>query len=116
VSKSPVPFAPETLESIQRAFRLATDLRHDTVGLEHLLLALVDSGLERDAAYRAVQRHAMRAWDEGLDFRGLVRADVEIAGRVDVAEIFDMTTFTTHADVVFMRLEALAADREEVRT
>jgi ATP-dependent Clp protease ATP-binding subunit ClpA len=47
VSKSPVPFAPETLESIQRAFRLATDLRHDTVGLEHLLLALVDEAPAR---------------------------------------------------------------------
>ena len=42
MSKSPVPFAPETLESIQRAFRLATDLRHDAVGLEHLLLAMLD--------------------------------------------------------------------------
>ena len=82
---------------------------------QRLLLALVDSGLERDAAYRAVQRHAMRAWDEGLDFRSLVRADAEILGRVDVTEIFDMAAFTTHADVVFARLEALAADREEVR-
>jgi ATP-dependent Clp protease ATP-binding subunit ClpA len=42
MSRTPVPFAPETLESIQRAFRLATDLRHDTVGLEHLLMSLLD--------------------------------------------------------------------------
>ena len=42
MSKSPVPFAPETLETIQRAIRLATDLRHDTVGLEHLLIAIAD--------------------------------------------------------------------------
>src|SRR5215207_172191 len=42
MSKSPVPFAPETLETIQRAFRMATDRRHDTVGLEHLLLAITD--------------------------------------------------------------------------
>jgi ATP-dependent Clp protease ATP-binding subunit ClpA len=42
MSNTPVPFAPETLESIQRAFRLATDRRHDTVGLEHLLLAITD--------------------------------------------------------------------------
>src|SRR5688500_7474389 len=42
MSKTPVPFAPETLESIQRAFRQATDRRHDTVGLEHLLLAIID--------------------------------------------------------------------------
>ncbi len=36
------PFAPETLETIRRAIRLATDLRHDTVGLEHLLISIVD--------------------------------------------------------------------------
>ena len=40
--ESPVPFAPDTLETIQRAFRYATDLRHDAVGLEHLLLAMTD--------------------------------------------------------------------------
>ena len=37
-----------------------------------LLLALVEAGLARDEAYRLVQRHAMRAWDEELDFRELV--------------------------------------------
>jgi ATP-dependent Clp protease ATP-binding subunit ClpA len=42
MSKSPVPFAAETLETIQRAFRMATDRRHDTVGLEHLLLAITE--------------------------------------------------------------------------
>ncbi|HEY3160650.1 MAG TPA: AAA family ATPase, partial [Vicinamibacterales bacterium] len=42
MSKPPVPFAPETLETIQRAFRAATDRRHDTVGLEHLLRAITE--------------------------------------------------------------------------
>ena len=37
-----VPFASETMESIQRAFRMASDRRHDTVGLEHLLLSLTE--------------------------------------------------------------------------
>jgi ATP-dependent Clp protease ATP-binding subunit ClpA len=40
--ESPVPFAPDTLDTIQRAFRLATDLRHDAVTLEHLLQAMLD--------------------------------------------------------------------------
>ena len=43
-----------------------------------LLLALVESGLERGDAYRLVQRNAMRAWDEERDFRELVRADAAI--------------------------------------
>ncbi len=42
MSRSPVPFAPETLESINRAFSLARVRRHDMVGLEHLLLSLTD--------------------------------------------------------------------------
>jgi ATP-dependent Clp protease ATP-binding subunit ClpA len=42
MSKTSVPFAPETLETIQRAIHLATDRRHDAVGLEHLLLAATD--------------------------------------------------------------------------
>ena len=50
MSNTPVPFAPETLESIQRAFRLATDHRHDTVGLEHLLLAITDEPQSRKPA------------------------------------------------------------------
>ncbi|MBA3375269.1 MAG: adenylosuccinate lyase [Actinobacteria bacterium] len=78
---------------------------------QRLLLALVDSGLDRDTAYRAVQRHAMRAWDEGLDFRRLVRGDVEIASRVSLDEVFDLAAFTRHTDVVFQRLHA--ARRQE---
>jgi ATP-dependent Clp protease ATP-binding subunit ClpA len=41
MSKTP-PFAPETLETIQRSIRFAADRRHDAVGLEHLLLAATD--------------------------------------------------------------------------
>jgi adenylosuccinate lyase len=82
---------------------------------QRLLLALVESGLDRDGAYRLVQRHAMRAWDEGLDFRNLVRADAEIAGRVDLDEVFELGAFTVHSDVVFARLRALVADWETVR-
>jgi len=81
---------------------------------QRLLLALVESGLERDSAYRAVQRHAMRAWDEGLDFRELVRADPEIASRVDLDEVFDLAAFTRHSDVVFARLRNLVAERDTV--
>jgi adenylosuccinate lyase len=74
---------------------------------QRLLLALVESGSTRDEAYRAVQRHAMRAWEEGLDFRELVRADAEIGARVDLDEVFDLGAYTRHVDVVFERLRAL---------
>ena len=86
------------------------DAGHRLYFSQRLLLALVESGLSRDEAYRLVQRHAMRAWDEGLDFPELVRADGEIAGRVDLEAVFDLGAYTRHVGVVFDRLRAL---REE---
>jgi adenylosuccinate lyase len=71
---------------------------------QRVLLALVDSGLPRDEAYRLVQRSAMRAWDEELDFRILVRANDEIAARVDLDAVFDIDVYTRHVDTVFNRL------------
>ncbi len=78
---------------------------------QRLLLGLVDSGLARDVAYRMVQLHAMRAWDEGLDFRQLVRGDAEISSRVDLDEVFDLGAYTRHVDAVFERRAQTA--REE---
>ena len=49
MSGTPVPFAPDTLETIRRAFRAAADRRHDLVTLEHLLRALIDDPRGRAA-------------------------------------------------------------------
>jgi adenylosuccinate lyase len=81
---------------------------------QRLLLALVDAGLGRDEAYRLVQRHALRAWDEEQDFRELVRADKTIAGRVDLDSVFDLGAYTRHVDTVFERLRGLARKEEAV--
>jgi adenylosuccinate lyase len=79
---------------------------------QRLLLALIESGLERDDAYRMVQRHAMRAWDEGLEFQSLARADPEIAARVDLEEVFDLGSYTRHVDAVFGRVRARPVPQE----
>ena len=81
---------------------------------QRLLLALVDSGLERDAAYRLVQRNALRAQEKDQDFRELTRADAEISGRVDLDAIFDLGWYTRHVDTVFERLAALVQREEPV--
>jgi len=80
---------------------------HGLVFSHRLLLALVEAGLPRDDAYRLVQRHAMRAWEEETDFGQLVRADPEIAGRVDLDAVFDLPATVRHVDTVFDRLHAL---------
>jgi ATP-dependent Clp protease ATP-binding subunit ClpA len=52
MSRPPVPFAPDTLESIRRAFRLAADRRHDLVSLEHMLFALLEDAQACDILTR----------------------------------------------------------------
>ncbi len=81
---------------------------------QRVLLALVESGLSRDDAYRLVQRNAMRAWDEELDFRELVRHDEEIVSRVDLDAVFDLSAYTRHVDTVFARLHSIAVKEEPV--
>ena len=94
--------------------RANLDSSHGLVFSQRVLHILVESGLSRDEAYRLVQRNALRAWDEERDFEALVRADPEIAGRVDAAALdaaFDLGGAVRHVDTVFERLRAL---REEV--
>jgi adenylosuccinate lyase len=80
---------------------------HGLVFSHRLLLALIDAGLPRDRAYRLVQQHAMRAWEEETGFAELVRADPELAGRVDLDAVFDLDATVRHVDTVFDRLHAL---------
>ncbi len=86
------------------------DSSHGLHFSQRLLLALVESGLERDQAYRLVQRHALRAWEEEQDFRDLVRSDAELAGRVDLDSVFDESAYTKHVDLLFDRLHHLVKE------
>jgi adenylosuccinate lyase len=84
---------------------------------QRVLLALVAAGFERDAAYRIVQRNAMRAWDEERDFRSLVEADPEITAALSpdaLVDAFDLGAYTRHVDAVFQRLHALSRKEEPI--
>ena len=87
---------------------------HGLVFSHRLLLALVEAGVARDDAYRLVQRHAMRAWEEETDFARLVGDDPEIAGRVDLEAVFDLDATVRHVDTVFDRLHILVHKEEPV--
>jgi len=90
------------------------DASHGLFFSHRLLLALVDAGVLRDEAYRAVQVHAMRAWEEETDFAELVRRDPAIAGRVDLETVFDLDATVRHVDMVFDRLHTLGRKEEPV--
>jgi adenylosuccinate lyase len=72
-----------------------------------LLLDLVEHGVSREDAYRMVQRHAMNAWKEGLNFHNLVMRDKEITRRVPRQQIeraFDLKRQLRNIDKIFARV------------
>jgi adenylosuccinate lyase len=72
-----------------------------------LLLDLVEHGMSREVAYRAVQTHAMRAWRGGLDLKQLVLADKEITGKVPRKQIdyaFNLPRQLRNIDKIFARV------------
>ena len=78
---------------------------HGALFSQRALLALVESGLSRDEAYRIVQENAQRAWDEGVEFRDLLAA---AAPGLDLDAIFDPSAFVRHADEIVARLDAIS--------
>ena len=81
-------------------------------GLVHsqrVLLALTQAGLERDAAYRLVQRNAMKVWesDGALSLLELLKADEEVAAALsphELEEKFDLGYHFKHVDTIFARV------------
>jgi adenylosuccinate lyase len=72
-----------------------------------LLLDLAEGGMPREEAYRLVQRHAMRAWNEGLNFRELVFNDKEVTSRIPRGKLehaFDLNRQLRNVDKIFARI------------
>jgi len=79
-------------------------------GLVHsqrVLLALIEAGLSREAAYALVQRNAMKVWEKGADFLTELLADSEVRAALPecpIREIFDLGYHTKHVDTIFRRV------------
>ncbi len=83
------------------------NLSHGVVFSQSVLLALVESGISRDDAYRLVQELAGRAVGESTQFRELLAADKRIGlTPKQLDEIFDLKKSVKHTNRVF---EALAS-------
>jgi adenylosuccinate lyase len=78
---------------------------HGALYSQRALLALVESGMARDEAYRVVQENAQRAWDTGTHFRDLL---AEAAPQLDLDAVFDPQAFVRHAEAVVARLERIS--------
>jgi len=74
---------------------------------EHVMLALVDRGMDKDEAYQTVQALAMQAFESGADFRDLVRADETISAKLsedELAACFDYARHLRRVEVAYERM------------
>jgi adenylosuccinate lyase len=84
--------------------RANLDVTSGALFSQRALLALVDTGMSRDDAYRIVQENAQKAWDTGTPFRDLL---AQAQDGLDLDAIFDPTAFTTHAEKLVAQLDKL---------
>ena len=86
-------------ENLDRSFGLVFSQR--------VLLALIETGLSRQDAYKIVQRNAMIAWKDHTQFLDLLLADPEVTSRIDDGELrglFDYGWYLTNIGATFDRL------------
>ncbi|MFC3211095.1 adenylosuccinate lyase [Planomicrobium okeanokoites] len=81
-----------------------------TLGLiysQRVLLALIDKGMAREAAYDTVQPCAMEAWENQTHFRKIVEANETITSQLTKEELdgcFDYNHHLQQVDMIFNRL------------
>ena len=83
------------------------DLTRGLIFSGQLLLELAAAGMLREDAYRLVQKHAMRAWEEEADFRVAIEADPEIRRHLpteQLNQIFSIERQLTFVDAIFKRV------------
>ena len=82
--------------------RALENLNQGSYGLvfsQSVLLALVGSGLTRDAAYRIVQRDARAAWELRRPFREVLVEDPEMTlSEAQLGQAFDLSRALRHTD------------------
>jgi adenylosuccinate lyase len=74
---------------------------------QRVLLALIDTGMKRQDAYKIVQRNAMVSWKERRSFREVLDGDADVTKRLSgsqLDELFDHAYYTRYVDESFRRL------------
>ncbi len=63
---------------------------HGVVFSQRVLLALIEKGLAREDAYQIVHSRAIESWEQGSDFRDLMRSDTNVSSLLSAEELEDL--------------------------
>ena len=79
-------------------------LSHGLIYSQRILNALIDKGIDRRSAYNIVQKLAFKSWDEGIDFKEMLKREMKDHFSDDEIEIlFDPNFYLKHVDEIFSR-------------
>jgi adenylosuccinate lyase len=89
---------------VVHADRMAANLELTSGALfsQRVLLALVEQGMQRDDAYRIVQRLAQQAWDTGTPLRTLLEQEPGV--ELDLDAVFDYGHYVRFVPEILRRL------------
>ena len=82
------------------------NLTRGLVSSQQVLLALVGKGFTREQAYAIVQKNALNAWENELNFRELIQADPLVITKLSPTEIekcFDLSYHLKNVDYILKR-------------
>jgi adenylosuccinate lyase len=86
--------------AVVHAERALANLTESSLGLvfsQSVLLALIESGMNRDEAYRIVQKASRAAIEQRRNFREVIESDDEVAlADAAIARAFDLDRLLTH--------------------
>ncbi len=97
----------ERLTVFPEHMRENLDRSYGLVFSQRVLLALIETGMSRQDAYKIVQRNAMKSWNERIPFRQNLDADPEVTSRLPAAELdalFDYGYYLQNVGATFERL------------
>ncbi|MDL4842014.1 adenylosuccinate lyase [Aquibacillus rhizosphaerae] len=83
------------------------DRTYGVIFSQRVLLSLIDQGMSREAAYDIVQPTAMKAWENGIQFRELIEAEDKITATLtaeQIADCFDYTYHLKNVDQIFDKI------------
>ena len=94
-------FPERMLKNLEASFGL--------VFSQPVLLALIESGMTRDDAYRVVQEDAVRSWSEQRGFRSILESDTRVLISESILDdAFDLTRSLRHIGTVFENMDVVA--------
>jgi adenylosuccinate lyase len=89
------------------------ELTYGALFSQRVLLAFIEQGMQRDDAYRLVQRLAQRAWDTRTQLRSLLEEEPGV--ELDLDKVFDYSYFTRYVPFVLERLDVICAGSSTAR-